>query len=156
MGQARARIRQAEADDIEDIIALELRTIRESYASFLGQEAVEGFIRSGAVETFVRENAGRTQVATLDGTVVGCVVATDNHIDQLMIDVRFHRQGLGSQLLENLESELFKDYQALFLETFRDNHQAIAFYQKHSWTVVGGYSDENHGVDMIKLRKEAP
>jgi len=39
------------------MLALELRTIRESYASFLGQTAVEGFIRSWAVVKFVRENA---------------------------------------------------------------------------------------------------
>ncbi len=155
MGQAHARIRLAEADDIEDIIALELRTIRESYANFLGQTAVEGFIASGAVEKFVRENASRAQVVTLDDAVVGYVVATDNHIDQLMIDVRFHRQGLGSQLLLHLESELFKDHHALFLETPRDNQQAIAFYRNHSWAVVGAYRDEAHGVDMIKLRKDA-
>ena len=83
MGQAHARIRLVEADDIEDIIALELRTIRESYANFLGQTTVEAFIASGAVEKFVRENASRAQVVTLDDAVVGYVVATDNHIDQL-------------------------------------------------------------------------
>jgi len=156
MDQSHARIRQAEADDIDDMIALELRTIRESYASFLGQAAVEEFIRSGAVEKFARENVSRAQVVTLDDTVAGYMVGTDNHIDQLIIDVHFHRQGLGSQLLARLESELFKDHDVLFLDTPRGNNQAIAFYQKHRWSVVGSYRDTAYGVDMIKFRKEAP
>ena len=155
MGQAHARIRRAEASDIEDLIALELRTIRESYASFLGKAAVEAFIGSGAVERFVRETGGQALVVTLDHEVVGYAVGTGDHIDQLMIDIRSHRRGLGTQLLAHLESELFKDQDALFLQTFRDNHQAIAFYQKHGWEVGDAYRDEAHGVDMVKLRKKA-
>ena len=139
MGQAHARNRRAEASDIEDLIALELRTIRESYASFLGKAAVEAFIGSGAVERFVRETGGQALVVTLDHEVVGYAVGTGDHIDQLMIDVRSHRRGLGTQLLAHLESELFKDQDA----------------PKQGWEVGDAYRDEAHGVDMVKLRKEA-
>ena len=149
------RVRRAEPGDVERLIELSLRTIRATYTSFLAEAAVEAFTGSGAVDEFVRETADRALVVTLDDEVVGYAVGKGDHIDQLMVDVRFQQRGLGTQLLSQLESELFKDHDVLVLESFRDNHQANAFYRKHGWKVTGAYRDENNGVEMIKLRKEA-
>ena len=74
--------------DVENLIDLELRTIRERYAVFLGVAAVEAFIASGAVEELIRGAIGRAQVVTVNNEVRGYGVATGDHIDQLMVDVR--------------------------------------------------------------------
>ena len=155
MGQAYSRIRQADPRDVEGLIEISLRTIRASYASFLGRAAVEAFIGSGAVEKFVRDNVAIAVVVTLDDELAGYAVSTGDHVDELIIDVAFHRRGLGSMLLAHLERELFKGHDALMLESFRDNDQANAFYDKHGWQVTGAYRDQDYGVDMIRLRKEA-
>ena len=154
MDLAHTHIRQAEPRDAEGLIELSLRTIRASYSSFLGDAAVEAFIGSGAVEEFVRNNAAGALVVTFDDDLAGYVVSTGNHIDELMIDERFHRRGLGSLLLAHLEGELFKTHDALVLESFRDNDQANAFYRKHDWQVAGAYRDKDYGVEMIRLRKK--
>ena len=103
-----ARVRWAEPGDAEALIELSLRTIRASYSSFLGAAAVEAFIGSGAVEGFVRETIDRALLVTFEDTVAGYAVGTGPHIDELMIDERFHRKGLGTLLLARLEELLLK------------------------------------------------
>ena len=148
-------IRSAEPSDLDALIELSLRTTRASYSSILGKETVEAFIGAGYLEGFVRESIGRALVLTLEGKIAGYGVGTDAHIDQLMIDEHFHRQGLGSLLLERLEDHLFSQHDSLELESFRDNDQANAFYRKHGWQAGEPYRDEQQGVDMVTMRKAA-
>ena len=150
-----ALIRRANPSDVEALIELSLRTIRARYSSFLGETAVEAFISSGAAERFVRETIDRALVVTIDGEVAGCAVGAGHHIDQLLIDERWHRQGLGTLLLARLEENLFKEHDALELDSCRDNDQANAFYRKHGWRETGAYRDEEHGAEMVTLRKGA-
>ena len=150
----RACVRWAEPGDVETLIELSLRTTRASYPGFLGEAAVEAFVGTGAVDGFVRQNVSRALVVTLGGEVAGYAVGTGHHVDQLMIDERFHRQGLGTLLLARLEEHLFRRHDALELESFRDNDQANAFYRKHGWQVTGAYRDDENGVDMVTMRKE--
>ena len=72
---------------------------------------------------------------------------------QLVIDERFHRQGLGSILLARLEEHLFMEHDALELESFRENDRANAFYRTHGWRVTRTYRDEEYGAEMVTLRK---
>ena len=155
MDQKQAHVRWAEPGDVEALIELSLRTTRARYPNFLGEAAVEAFIGTGAVEGFVRENIERALVVTLGDEVVGYAVGTGHHIDQLLIDERYHRQGLGTILLARLEEHLFSEHDVLELESFRDNAQANAFYRKHGWHVTGAHRDEEYGVEMVTLRKEA-
>ena len=81
-------------------------------------------------------------------------MGTGSHIDELVIDERFHRQGLGTLLLARLEGVRFKEHTALELESFRDNDQANPFYRKQGWQLTGTHHDEDHYVEMVTLRKE--
>jgi GNAT superfamily N-acetyltransferase len=65
---------------------------------------------------------------TLEDAVAGHAVGTGPRIDQLMIDERFHRRGLGTLLLARLEERLFREHPALELESFRGDDRANAFY----------------------------
>ena len=86
---------------------------------------------------------------------MGHAVGADGHIDLVMVDIRYHHQGLGTQLLSHLENEFFKGHDALVLESFRDNDQANAFYRKHGWELTGAYRDQEHGVETVTMRKKA-
>ena len=147
--------RDAVVQDVQGLIDLSLRTIRASYQDFLGESVVEDYIRSGEVEAFVRKNMAHALVVTHGDELAGYAVATDNHIEQLIIDERFHRRGIGSFLLEHLERELFKDHDELVLESFRDNDRANDFYLAHGWLVGGAFHEEVYGIAMITLRKKA-
>ncbi len=154
MKQAIPKFRQATLSDIYDLLELSLRTTRASYPAFLGEEAVEAFIASGALDSFVRSSIGQTLVITLDNQIAGLAVNRDNHIDQLMIDERYHRRGLGTQLLAHLEKMLFEQHYRLHLESFRDNDQANAFYQRHGWLKTAEFQDEDFGTEMIRMQKD--
>ena len=155
MEKAKPQVRPSARPDAEAVVELSLRTTRASYSSFLGVDAVEAFIGSGAVESFIGKTIERGLVVTLGGEMVGYAVASGHHIDQLIIDEQYQRRGLGSLLLAHLESLLFEEYDALDLESFRGNDRANDFYQQMGWRKTGEYRDEEHGVEMVAMQKEA-
>ena len=146
-------IRPAREDDVEPLVALSRRTVAAKYAAFLGQDAVRSYIESGAVDQYVADSIGRCHVLVGDGQVVGLTVTQYNLIDLMMIDIDFHRGGLGTRLLRHVEVLLFNRYETLLLESFQDNAQANAFYQKNGWTATRTYNDEASGANKIEFQK---
>ncbi len=153
MVQSNTHIRRAEQSDLEAILELTLRTTRASYSDVLGTAAVEAFIGTGAIHEFIEGTIGQAWVVIGEDQVIGHGVATGSHIDQVMIDERFHRRGLGTLFLARIEEDLFRDHVDLELDSFRDNDSAIAFYLKHGWHKAEAFRDEENDVEMIKMRK---
>ena len=155
MDKAELQIRRSSSTDANAVIELSLRSIRASYSRFLGEDAVENFIGSGAVEEFISQTIEQGVVVTLGSEIAGYAVGSGNHVDELVIDERFHRRGLGSLLLAHLEAQLFGEHDTLELESFRDNDTANAFYRRNGWQTTREYRDQEHGVEMVVLRKKA-
>src|SRR5262245_4654370 len=114
-------VRTALASDMDALIALSHRTISASYRPFLGDEAVDVFLGSGAADRYVAENIGRCSVLVRDGVIVGYAVCRANVIDLMMIDHAVHRQGLGTELLRQVEQMLLQGSDELWLESFEAN-----------------------------------
>lgn len=150
------QIRPATDADVGPLVTLSRRTIAENYAAFLGHEAVRSYIDSGAVDDYVAESVGLCHVLIGDGRVLGLTVTRGNLIDLMMIDTLHHRRGLGTRLLQYVEERLFNQYETLVLESFQDNAQANAFYQKNGWAAVRTFNDESSGVEKIEFRKDKP
>ena len=146
-------IRAAQRSDIDPLIDLSRRTIRASYASFLGKDGVEAFIGSGAADDYVRDHISSCLVILKGDQVVGYCVAKGALIDLMMIDHDKQRQGLGSTLLHHAEEVLFKEHSELSLESFEPNEVAKAFYRRHGWREVRRYHDDASGVAKIEFRK---
>ena len=72
-----------------------------------------------------------------------------------MVDVRFHRQGLGSRLLSHSERVLFQTHRELVLESFEDNVAASSFYRKHGWVEVRRFFDENMRQEQDRIPQDA-
>ena len=62
---------------------------------------------------------------------------------------------MGTLLLTRLEEQLFGEHDTLELESFRDNDHANSFYRKHGWKATGAYREEQYGVDMVVMQKQA-
>lgn len=148
-------VRTALASDMGALIALSHRTISASYRPFLGDEAVDAFLGSGAADRYVEENVGRCLILVRDGEIVGYAVWRDNLIDLMMIDYAVHRQGLGTELLRQVEQMLLQRSDELRLESFEDNEKANAFYHKNGWREVSRYLDNNSGVSKVVFQKKA-
>jgi GNAT superfamily N-acetyltransferase len=128
--------------------------VLSKYPSVIGAEMVQGYVDSGAVPTYYRERLAHIQVAVIQERIVGCYGLKGNAIDLMMVDVDFHRSGIGRALLFHAESRLFEQFEALSLESFSENEQAVAFYKKHGWTEVSRHIDPDYGIPMMKLAKK--
>lgn len=71
----------------------------------------------------------------------------------MMINPLFQRQGLGSELLRQIENSLGQRYDVVHLESFEANEPANAFYLKHGWTEVRRYFDKDIAANKILFRK---
>lgn len=87
-------------------------------------------------------------IAELDGQAVGHVVCVvqrrpDNpftfavnrlHIDEMSVDERYRRQGIGSALMNQVfELVRERDLSQVTLNVWQFNEQAIAFYRRHGF-----------------------
>ena len=146
------RIRKAKIEDLGFLQEISRRTIKNSYPSFLGEEAVYSYINSGLPNLYMQENINDCSVLLLNENIVGFSVCKNNLIDLMMIDCNFHRKGLGTILLQYMEQELFKGYDELELESFENNNQANEFYKHNDW--VESIRIQDSGINKIVLRKK--
>ncbi len=153
MKKIRIEIRQASLQDVDALTEMSHRTVLAKYPSVIGRDAVEGYVASGAVPTYYRERVDHCRVGWLGEAIVGCYGVRDNSVDLMMVDLDHHRSGIGASLLEDAEERLFSVFDSLFLNSFRDNLQAINFYKKHGWVEETQFDDPDYGIAMTKLIK---
>lgn len=132
--------------------AIAARTIDRSYRSFVDDDAVDWFI-SGPSDAYLSGNLANATVATLADEVVGFAVCKESLIDLIMVDHDAHRRGIGSALLAHCESEMFRRYDAITLESFEGNGGANRFYRRNGWSRVGAVPDIMSGARKWILRK---
>ena len=150
------KIRKAQIEDLETIQAVARNTIDKCYRSFLGDAGVDHFINSGESDKEVKTHLSNCTVLEVDDQIKGYCVAFDVFIHILMISPSLQRGGLGSRLLLHMEQELVANGQnKLRLETFKNNEQAINFYQKNRWLIEREEHDESFGFTRIYLAKSA-
>ncbi len=147
-------IRAAKAADIAVLTELSHRTVLTKYPSVIGLDMVQGYVQSGAVPAYYTERLEHVWVATIGERVVGCYGLKEDAVDLMMVDVDFHRKGIGQALLAHAEAQLFELFGTLFLDSFSENEQAVGFYKKHGWTEVTHFEDPDYGISMVKLKKE--
>ncbi|MCZ6850645.1 MAG: GNAT family N-acetyltransferase [Planctomycetota bacterium] len=136
-------IRNAQKGDRDALVSISIRTIRASYISFLGVEAVEGWLAGGTVEAYFDQHRPDCRVLEESGESVGFCVVRGALIDLMMIDCERHREGFGRTLLDHVESDVFKVHPVLRLVSFVDNQSANAFYAARGWTSGEPFEDRS-------------
>jgi GNAT superfamily N-acetyltransferase len=149
-------LRPAKLDDVDALTALSYKTIRVKYPDIIGKETVEGYIASGAVPTYYRDRNGSITVAVLDDELVGACALMDDQIHLMMVTLDQHRSGIGATMLADGERTLFATHNAIGLESFRDNLQAVTFYEKHGWVITEHFEMPDHGIPMVRMLKSRP
>jgi ribosomal protein S18 acetylase RimI-like enzyme len=147
------QFRKAAAGDLETMQGIATHTIDTSYRSFVDDEAVDWFI-SGPSDDYLRQNIDDATVVVADGRLVGFAVCKGDLIDLLLINHESHHRGLGSALLAHCESELFRRYESITLQSLEGNGRANAFYRKHGWVRIGAAPDTMSGGRKWILEKK--
>ena len=93
----------------------------------------------------VPNNAVR--VAFLEDRMVGFIAATPTSVSQLFVRVGFHRQGIGSQLLDWAKGQ---SSGSLWLYTFERNAMAQAFYERHGFSIAARGHEPFWDLDDIR------
>ena len=87
------------------------------------------------IDYFWKEIAhtNRVRLATLGGQMVGVVASNSESVNLLYVRVGFHRQGIGTRLLELAKAD---SCGKLWLYTFARNKVACSFYENQGFVAV--------------------
>jgi ribosomal protein S18 acetylase RimI-like enzyme len=147
-------IRKAELNDLPMIQEIARRTIDKCYRPFLGDDGVDWFINGGESDKELEKHIDNCRVLLHDTYIRGFSIFFDDLIHLMMVDVNFHRKGLGKQLLAYSENELFESGNTILrLETFEGNHQAISFYKNNGWNETKRKKDEEFEFIRVYFEK---
>jgi ribosomal-protein-alanine N-acetyltransferase len=111
------------------------------------------FLTLASADCVIAEEAGR---------IVGFIVSEENpplaHIITLDVDAMHRRRGVGTALLETLESNLgARGVRSILLETAIDNETAVAFWQRHGYRIEATLKRYYLGrIDAYEMRKILP
>lgn len=144
----------SQKSDLDIIQTIAKKTVDQSYRYFLGDQTVDNYLSSGRLDQYLSNSIDETWVLSIDHTIVGFAICIHNVIDFMMIDVNYHRQGLGTKLLQHCESLLFKKHQTIALESFENNTKATKFYQTNNWAITEKYRDPKANAIKIIFRKK--
>ncbi len=81
-------------------------------------------------------------VAEIDGKIIGYQISTQSsysaHLARLAVDPKVQRQGIGVQLVRDLQDYFMRRRTRLVtVNTQSDNHSSLALYQKLGFTLTG-------------------
>jgi len=101
-------------------------------------------------------------VAQEDNRVAGFILSEENpplaHIITLDVAAKERRHGVGTALLQKLESNLAaRGVRSILLETATDNEAAVAFWQRHGYRSEAVLKHYYLGrIDAYEMRKILP
>lgn len=101
-------------------------------------------------------------IAEESGRIVGFAVSEENpplaHIITLDVTEKHRRLGVGTALLEKLESNLAaRGVRSILLETANDNEAAVAFWKRHGYRIEATLKRYYlRRIDAYEMRKILP
>lgn len=94
-------------------------------------------------------------VAEVNGFIAGMVHVQEHTVAALHVDRIQKRCGIGSALMNYAERAIAQVADEARLEVLAFNTDAIAFYERRSWTETRRISGDEYGapVELIEMRK---
>lgn len=130
-------IRNAREGEAELLSGVGLRAWRKAMAAIGESDAMIDAAR-GAFANFVESAWLTITVVEVGSQVAGWAAreGLDETISDFWIDPAFTGQGLGSALLERIESDIAEQgFERVTLQTHSGNSEAIGFFRKHGYAI---------------------
>lgn len=128
-------------------------SLLETYEAFLGRAAIEEFIAGGQVERYFQEHWPQAMVATSRSEIVGVAVLVGALLDVIWVRPESRFQGIGSALMEAVESKALAGSSVLTLEVWGVNRRAVTFYERRGFAVSATTEDQQTGLEKLVMRK---
>jgi len=129
--------------------------------------SVRGLIEIVATETFMDlfapnpvplefndEDWPLAWVAVSDAKILGVVITHQEWVDDLWVLGEHRRQGVGSRLLAQGESEIAaRGCQTCRLRVVKSNLIAVQFYRRQGWQIAREFAHEKYHHPMLEMAK---
>ena len=154
MDKSQIKIRKAAEEDIPKLIKLCKETVVQVYGQILPWEKLEPWVEGDMIAEMVNKQWQRMIVAEGGGEIMGVTARLDDIVDFLWVHPAYHRKGIGSTLLDLVETEISRSgTEVARLECFSDNDRAIGFYQAKGYKPLREEMDEEAGaLKMVMIK----
>jgi ribosomal protein S18 acetylase RimI-like enzyme len=96
-------------------------------------------------------------VAASDAKILGVIITHQEWVDDLWVLRDCRRQGVGSRLLAQGESEIAaRGYQTCRLRVVKSNLAAVHFYSQQGWQIAREFAHEKYAHPMLEMAKSFP
>ena len=155
------KIHLAEVSDLQNIIALHLKTWADSYQNYIPKKIIEQHSKITEERLCsMREKIENNLVYVVENNmkIIGfaclanAIVNQETEIKQLYIDRDYQRKGIGQKLLKHLFYDLKKKgCQRVFLWTLKNYEKSNSFYQKNGGVLTGAEKRLKINVDTVQF-----
>lgn len=147
--------RKAIKEDVPKLIKFLKETIVEVYGQILSREILQPWVEGDRLSSDVNQLWPKMIVAEKAGEILAVAASLDDKVAFLWVHPAHHRKGIGSAMLDIVETELKKSgYKTAKLECFSDNDLAMGFYLAKGWKLLSEEMDEEAGA--LKMVMEKP
>jgi ribosomal protein S18 acetylase RimI-like enzyme len=120
---------------------------RDSKEKAIGQKEIHSFEDHVYFINNILAGQFQTELALINGKVVGMIAYNDTEISQLYIHTDYQGIGIGTALLTRAKEQ---SDGGLTLYTFEVNENAQRFYEKHGFNIIGrGFENEENLPDIL-------
>ena len=96
-------------------------------------------------------------VAVSDAKILGVIITNQGWVDDLWVLREHRRQGVGTRLLAQGESEIAaRGCQTCRLRVVKSNPVAIQFYLRQGWQIAREFAHEKYHHPMLEMAKSLP
>ena len=147
------KIRKAKIEDINELIKLFSETITNYCSADYNEEQIKIWVSLGKEKQKWMDSINRHYflVAVFDNQIVGFgSLKEDASIDLLYVHQNFLRQGIASQLLCELETELERQHKTSISADV--SITAKPFFEKHGFRVIKEQKNRIKNVEIINYK----
>ena len=122
---------KAEPKDLDSVYEIVSETVKQTYIECYNQEIVDFFLRIHSKDNIERDIKEHSMYLIKDnGQLVGTGCAKNNEIARVYILPEYHGRGLGTGIMDLLESEISKKYKSV---TLSPSLIAVDFYKRRGY-----------------------